>query len=106
MEKDYPKTLDALVNGRLSIVNNAPVYNLITPINKETEFEVKTLDFKTRILPNTMASLARGIDLKNDAVTYSLVCISHIIGLASVKELDKFIKKDYQLIQELATVFM
>lgn len=107
VKKDYPKVLDAVVTGRLILSDDGPIYNLIKPINESSdEFKVSELKFKTRILPNTMASLAKGIDLKNDAVKYSLVCISHIIGMASVMELDKFSKKDYGLIQELSTVFM
>lgn len=107
VKRDYPKVLEAVVTGRLILSDDGPVYNLLKPINEDSlDYKVSELKFKTRILPNTMANLAKGIDLKNDAVKYSLVCISHIIGMASVMELDKFSKKDYGLIQELSTVFM
>ena len=106
VQKDYPKTLQALIDGRLTFEDGAPVYELIFPMFKGTENEKNKLTFKTRVLPSSTASLAKGIDLKTDAVRYSLVVTAHIVGLASFKELDHLSKKDYALVQELSMVFI
>ena len=106
VEKDYPKILNAVVEGRLIFGETGPVYTLINPINVGTEFEQNKLEFKTRVLPSTGASLAKGINLQNDQITYGLIVTAHITGFASYKELDKLSKKDFQLVQELAPVFM
>lgn len=107
VEKDYPKTLNAVKSGNLTFNDYLiPVYKLIQPLNKGTEFEVTTLNLKTRVLPSVGASLAKGIDLQKDQMTYGLIMMAHISGFATYKELDNLCKKDYQLIQELAPVFM
>lgn len=107
VEKDYPKLLNAVMQGRLSFnEEKKPVYILIEPINQGTEFETKELILKNRVLPSVGADLAKGIDLQKESFKYGLVVTAHICGFASYKELDKLSKKDYQLIQELAPVFM
>lgn len=106
VEKDYPKILNAVIDGRLVLGESGPVYSLINPINVGTEFEQHKLEFKTRVLPSTGANLAKGIDLKNDQITYGLIVTAHITGFANHRELDKLSKKDFQLVQELAPVFM
>lgn len=108
VKTDYPKTLDAVMNGRLSFESDlTPVYKLIEPLYPESvENKISELRFKTRVKPTATATLAKGIDLKLDAVKYSLVLIAHISGLASMNELDNLSKKDYALIQELTPVFM
>jgi hypothetical protein len=63
------------------------------------------VEFKTRIKPTVKADLAGGINLQKDVAKYSLVVIAHIIGV-TVRELDKFESEDYDVISQLATVFM
>jgi len=108
VKENYPKVLQSVMEGRLVFDSDlTPNYELLSPMNPDSiEFKVTHIKFKTRILPTTMASLARGLDLKKDAVNYSLVLISHIVGFSTITELDKLSKKDYSLIQELAPVFM
>jgi hypothetical protein len=107
VEKDYPKILKAVCSGNLTFNEDLiPKYKLITALNRDTEFQVDEITFITRILPTMTAKLARGVDLKNDAVRYSLVVTAHIIGFASINELDKLSKRDYELIQELSMVFI
>lgn len=102
---NYPKTVEAFNSGKLNI--SGPIeYILNEPIHKGTEYEKKTIVFKDRVLPNTMASLMRGLDIEKDKGTFSNVIISHIIGLGSKNELDSFSKKDFKFIQEFAPVFM
>jgi len=107
VKKDYPKTLNAVMYGRLNFSDDLiPKYNLLESINKGTEFEKKELVFKTRVKPTDTAHLAKGIDLKTDSVRYSLVLIAHIIGVATINELDSLSKKDYAFVQEFSPVFM
>lgn len=107
VEKDYPRVLKAVMDGRLSFnEEKRSVYTLIEPINKGTEFETKELILKNRVLPSVGADLAKGIDFQKEALKYGLTVTAHICGFASYKELDKLSKKDLQLIQELAPVFM
>ena len=50
VENDYPKILKAVEDGRLSFNDEKrPVYTLIEPINKGTEFEIKELILKTYV---------------------------------------------------------
>lgn len=108
VEKEYPKSLQALMSGNLTIDDNTleASYKLLEVVNPGAEFQIESVTFKTRVKPSDTARLAKNIDLKNDAVRYGLVVTAHIIGLASYVELDHFCKKDYQLIQELSSVFM
>lgn len=107
IEKNYKNCLNALVDGRLVFDEDlTPTYTLLNPINKDTEFYKTDLKFKTRILPTMTAKLAKGVDLKEDTVRYSLVVTAHIVGFATIYELDKLSKKDYALVQELAMVFI
>ncbi|ASD51613.1 hypothetical protein [Flavobacterium phage V157] len=108
VEKEYPKSLQALMSGNLTIDDNTleARYKLLEVVNCGSEFQMESVTFKTRVKPSDTARLAKNIDLKNDAVRYGLVVTAHIIGLASYVELDYFCKKDYQLIQELSSVFI
>jgi hypothetical protein len=108
VKEQYPKTLDAVMNGRLLFESDlTPIYTLIQPLNPDSiDFKVTKLTLKTRVKPTSTATLAKGIDLKTDSVRYSLVLIAHIIGVASISELDNLSKKDYAFIQELTPVFM
>lgn len=107
VEKNYKNCLNALIDGRLVFSEDLiPTYQLLNPINKDTDFHTSEIKFKTRILPTMTAKLAKGVDLKEDAIRYSLVVTAHIIGFGSIFELDKLSKKDYSLVQELAMVFI
>lgn len=107
VKEQYPKTLDAVMSGRLVFNDLVPVYTLIEPLNPQSvDFKKTELTFKTRVKPTDTATLAKGIDLKTDSVKYSLVLIAHIIGVASINELDNLCKKDFALVQELTPVFM
>lgn len=104
----YEACIDALIEGNLHIDSDGvPSYTLIEPVKKESgEVLYDKITFKTRISPNTQSSLAKGIDLERDGARYSLVVISHLIGVASTKELDLFHKFDYEVIRQLSMVFM
>jgi hypothetical protein len=107
LKDSYSNILEAICSGNLVInENKEPVYTLLSPIkNDKGEVSVSELNFKTRILPNTQASLSKGIDISKEQLRFMLICIAHIIG-QPIQMLDKFSKKDYNTIREVATVFI
>lgn len=105
---EYSDILEAIKSGNLVIdsVTKVPVYTLLDPIkNEDGNISKTTVEFKTRIKPTTKASLAEGLDLKKQVAKYSLIIISHVIG-CTVNELDRFEKEDYDVISQIATLFM
>ena len=107
VSEDYADSIDALEDGRLQFTDGVPVYTLMHPVKTENgEILHDKMTLKTRVLPNTASSLAAGIDLDKNASKYSLVVISHIIGVASIRELDLFHKFDYAVLRQLALLFM
>jgi hypothetical protein len=106
VEETYPDILEAIVDGFISF-NEAgiPVLKLKDPIVSDAgNIMVSEVNFKTRIKPLTLASIAKGIDLKTDALTLQLRMVSYIIG-EEVQMLDKFERYDYDVINQVATVF-
>lgn len=107
LKEGYSNILEAICSGNLVInENKEPVYKLVHPIkNDEGVVSVSEVNFKTRILPNTQASLSKGVDISKEQLRFMLICIAHIIG-QPIQMLDKFSKKDYNTIREIATVFI
>lgn len=102
VKDNYEDCIDALVSGRLVIDGDKmPVYSLQVPV-----LDKKTIEFTTRVKPNTKARLADGLDLQKQAAKFSLRLIAHVAGVATVAELDVFEAVDYDVISQLATVFM
>ena len=97
----------AICTGNLVInENKEPVYTLVNPIkNDKGEVSISEVSFKTRILPNTQASLSKGVDISKEQLRFMLICIAHIIGQPT-QMLDKFSKRDYNAIREIATLFI
>ena len=110
IKERYPHSLNAVMNGNLSFSDDdkfTPTYKLIEPILTESgAVDIDTLTLKTRIKPTAKADLASGIDLTKDAARFSLVLIAHVCGFSSIYYLDKLGFEDYDLIEEIAPVFM
>ena len=106
LEETYPDVLDAITEGYLSFDEaGLPVLKLKDPIKSESgNIVLSELTFKTRIKPTALASIAKGIDLKNDTLTLTLRIISYIID-QPVQMLDKFERYDYDVINQVASVF-
>lgn len=102
----YPMMFEALTNGSLVLENKIPAYKLIVPVkNDKGEVSVSDISFKTRISPINQANLGKGLEIQKDQLTYALNCICYIIG--QPKEIvDHFMKKDYNTVREIASVFM
>ncbi|APZ82890.1 hypothetical protein [Flavobacterium phage FL-1] len=106
IEETYPDIVDAIMDGFLSFNDEGiPVLKLKFPIKTESgDLFLSEINFKTRIKPTTLASIAKGIDLKTDQFSLQLKMISHIID-QSVPMLDKFERYDYDVISQVCTIF-
>lgn len=104
---DYPNILDAVKYGRLVFSEDfVPKYQLQSPIKNDSgEVSISEVEFKTRISPLNQARLAKGLNITTDQLQFLLVCVAYIIG-KTVQELDKFSKKDYNTVREIASVFI
>jgi len=106
LEEGYPDILEAIMDGHLSFDGmGVPVLKLKDPIkNDKDEVSVAEITFKTRIRPTTLADIASGIDLKKDSLKLQLKMVSYIID-QPVAMLDRFERYDYDVINQIATVF-
>jgi len=106
LKEAYPLIFEAITNGNLVLNENVPVYTLRNPIkNDDGQISESEINFKTRIVPSQQANLGRGLNIQLDQLKYALKCISFIVGKNEAM-LDKFSKKDYNTIREIASVFM
>lgn len=106
LKEVFSKTYNALESGNLTLIDNVPTYKLNTPIkDKDGEDAIKEINFQTRIVPSEQAKLAKGIDIFNDELEFQLRSISYIIGQPKAI-IDKFSKKDYNTIREVASFFL
>lgn len=107
VKESHSAIVEAVQIGKLVFnENKVPTYTLQFPLISEGGGVHKdVIEFKTRIKPTTKADLAKGIDLAKDVANYSLRLIAFIIG-CTVKELDLFEPEDYDVISEVAAVFM
>ena len=107
IEEDYPEVIKALESGRLVFESDKmkPKYVLSDPIkNDEGDTTLSELEFKTRIKPSTQADLADGLKLETQSLKYALRLIAFIIG-QPMAMIDRFGKKDYKVVSQLASVF-
>lgn len=106
IEETYPDIIDAIMDGYLSFnKEGVPVLNLKLPIKNEAgDVSLSEINFKTRIKPTSLASIAKGIDLKTDQLSLQLRMVAHIID-QPIAMLDKFGRYDYDVINQICTVF-
>ena len=83
-----------------------PSYVLKYPIkNEEGEDSITQIDFRTRIKPNDLANVMKGLDIAKNQIEYTLRCLSYI-NKQNKAMLDKFEKFDYKVIEQVSTVFL
>jgi len=106
IEELYPDVLEAVQLGLLVFNGEkSPVLTLEKPIeNDEGIVSLSSVEFRTRIKPSTKANLSEGIDLRKQAVKYSLNVVAYIIDQPKPM-LDKFSPFDYDVIQQVSSVF-
>lgn len=106
IEEDYPDVLEAVQMGLITFDDKkVPTFTLETPIkNEDGDVAVEKVTFRTRVKPTTKAALGEGIDLRKQAIKYSLNVIAYIIDQPKPM-LDKFEPFDYDVIQQTSSVF-
>lgn len=106
IEETYPDILEGIIEGFVSFDESGlPLLKLKEPIKSDTgDVVLSEISFKTRIKPTSLASIAKGIDLKTDALTLQLRMVSYIID-QPIAMLDKFERYDYDVINQISTVF-
>jgi len=106
LEDTYPDVLDAIMDGYLSFgADGVPVLKLKAPIKNEAgDVSVPEINFRTRIKPTTLADLAKGLHPQKEVFTLQLRMTAYIID-QPVAMLDRFERYDYDVINQVATVF-
>ena len=108
VKDEYLDCVEAIMSGNLVIdADKVPVYTLKHPVTSESGSVVASVvNFRTRVAPSAKANLADGLDLQKQTAKFSLRVIAHVCGVATVKELDNYHPHDYDVMSQLATVFM
>lgn len=106
LEDTYPDVLDAIMDGYLSFDDSKlPTLKLKDPIKLEDgSIHISEIKFRTRIKPTTLADLAKGLHPQKEVFTLQLRMTAYIID-QPVAMLDKFERYDYDVINQVATVF-
>ena len=106
LEETYPDVLDAIIDGYLSFDSDSlPTLRLKQPIkSEEGNIILSELSFKTRIKPSTLAALAKGLDLRTDALNLQLKMTSYLIG-QSTSMIDRLGRYDLDVVNQVSTVF-
>ena len=107
IEKDYPHVLQAIQEGFLVIgPDMKPQLKLKYPIKTdEGNIAWEDVNFRTRIRPNDLAEITKGLDIGKFQVEYTLRCFAYLTG-ESKGMLNKLEKFDWKVIEQLATVFL
>ena len=107
VENDYPHVIEAIMLGLLYFDDSMkPSYVLKYPIkNEEGEDSITQIDFRTRIKPNDLANVMKGLDIAKNQIEYTLRCLSYITKQPKAM-LDRFEKFDYKVIEQVSTVFL
>lgn len=106
LEETYPDILDAIMDGYLSFDGTGvPVLKLKDPIKLEDGSVLHSeINFRTRIKPLTLANIAKGLNPQTEVFMLQLRMTSFIID-KDVEMLDNFSRYDWDVIQQVATVF-
>lgn len=106
LEETYPDVLDAIMDGFLSFEKECiPKLKLKNPIkNEEGGISLSEVSFKTRIKPTTLADLAKGLHPQKEVFTLQLRMTAYVID-QPIAMLDKFSRYDYDVINQVSSVF-
>ncbi len=106
MEDTYPDVLDAIMDGFISFKEDGvPVFILKDPIKNDAgDISLSEINFRTRIKPTTLADLAKGLHPQTQVFTLQLRMTAYVID-QPVAMLDKFSRYDYDVINQISSVF-
>ena len=107
IEDEYPHVVEAVTLGLLSFDKDLkPKFTLRNPIlNEEKEIAVAEIEFRTRIKPQQLADIMKGLDIAKNQIEYTLRCLAYLTKQPKAM-LDKFSKFDYKVIEQVSTVFL
>jgi len=103
----YPQVLIAIQEGLLVIgADKKPVFNLKYPIKTdEGNVALDVVTFRTRIRPQQLSDIMKGLDISKNQIEYTLRCFAFLTG-QSISMLNKLEKFDYKVIDQISTVFL
>jgi len=106
LEETYPDVLDAIMDGYLSFdAGYLPTLKLKDPIKLEDGSILHSeINFRTRIKPLTLANIAKGLNPQTEVFMLQLKMTSFIID-KDLEMLDNFSRYDWDVIQQVSTVF-
>ena len=104
--EDYIDAIEAIEDGLLVFDDkNHPKYTLREPLGgADSELGAKEIVFRSRIRPSERANVMSGLDVAKDQGKFTLRYLAFITGLA-VLELDKLNSDDYDVINQVSSVF-
>lgn len=107
IKDDYPNLLQAIQFGLVSFDKDLkPVLKLKDPVlNDKEEVALGQIVFRTRIKPQELANVMKGLDISKNQVEYTLRCFAFLTG-QPIAMIDKFSKFDYKVVEQLSTVFL
>ncbi len=105
--EEYPMVLRAVKEGLLIFDDELkPIYTLKYPlILKDDDLSVKEIKFKTRIKPLELKRIAGNPQVTKNQQFFALKCLEFLTG-CSIGEINEFEKYDYQVIEQISTVFL
>lgn len=101
---EYATTLDEVRTGRLKFEDGLPVYTLNTPLFEGQETEILTVKWRSRISEGTKMRLMDGLNVAKNQGTFFLRLMAYSTQL-SITEIEKLSKDDYDLINQVTSVF-
>jgi hypothetical protein len=106
--QDYPDVIEAIQDG-LIVFDDKNHLNLelrypIVAEGSDRDLDTKVVEFRTRIKPTDKANLMDGLNIQTQQAKYVLRYIAYITGL-SQNELDKLESEDYDVINQICSVF-
>lgn len=103
----YPQVLIAIQEGLLVIgADKKPVFTLKYPIKTdEGNVALDVVTFRTRIRPQQLSDIMKGLDISKNQIEYTLRCFAFLTG-QPISMLNKLEKFDYKVIDQISTVFL
>lgn len=107
IEQDYPDVLKAMQLGLLVLDKDLkPKLTLKNPIlTDEGNVALDTIEFRTRIRPQQLSDIMKGLDIGKNQIEYTLRCFSFLTQQPKAM-IDKLEKFDYKVIDQISTVFL
>ena len=105
IEDDYIDVIEAIEDGLLVFEKGSPVYTLREPVKSdEGAVVISKVIFRSRIHPVDKTNVLNGINVSTEQGKYLLKMLSLATKL-QVAELGKLEKDDYEVLNQITSVF-